>query len=105
LTVSAAGDHQVRVTGFVTVLGRRVSASADARVSAHGNVLYISPSRYDSGIRGLDWTTALLLDQRFAVQVPLDQVPFAQTVTGVQVYPDDITVSARGQDVVIDSRG
>lgn len=99
--VAAAGDQQVRFTGSVSVLGKRVSASADGRVSAHGNMLYISPSRYHSGIGALDDTTALLLDQRLSVQIPLDQVPFAQTVTGVQVRDGDITVRAEGRDVVV----
>lgn len=101
VSVSSAGNQQVRFTGSVSILGKRVSASADARVQAHGNAVYISPSRYDSGGGGLDATTALLLDQRLAVQIPLDQVPFAQTVTGVQVHDQDITVRAEGRDVVI----
>lgn len=102
VSISPAGDQQVRFTGSVSILGKRVSASADGRVDAHGNALYISPSRYDSGLGGLDSTTALLLDQRLSVRIPLDQVPFAQTVTGVQVHDQDITVRAEGRDVVID---
>jgi hypothetical protein len=102
VTVAAGGDQQVRFTGSVSILGKPVSASADGRVTAHGNTLYISPSRYHSGIGALDDTTALLLDQRLSVQIPLDQVPFAQTVTDVQVHDQDITVRAVGRDVVID---
>jgi hypothetical protein len=102
VSVSPAGDQQVRLTGSVPILGRRVSVSADARVSAHDNTLFISPSRYDSGVNALDSTTALLLGQRLAVRIPLEQVPFAQTVTGVEVHSNDITVRAEGKDVVID---
>lgn len=101
VSLSPAGDHQVRFTGTVSILGRPVSASANGRVEARGNTLYISPSRYDSGIGGIDSTTALLLDQRLAVRIPLDEVPFAQTVTGVQVHRTDITVQAEGRHVVV----
>jgi hypothetical protein len=101
VSIHPAGDQQVRFTGQVSILGRRVSASADARVRARGNTLYISPSRYDSGIGALDSTTALLLDQRLSVRIPLENVPFAQTVTGVDVHDQDITVHAAGRDVVI----
>jgi hypothetical protein len=101
VSIGPGGDQQVKFTGHVAILGKRVSASADAHAYAHGNTLYISPSRYDSGVGALDSTTALLLDQRLSVQIPLDQVPFAQTVTGVQVHDQDITVRAEGRDVVI----
>jgi len=75
-------------------------------VAARGNTLYITPSRYDSGLGALDSTTALLLGQRLTIQIPLDQVPFAQTITGVQVHDDNIVVRAEGHDVVVDpSRG
>jgi LmeA-like phospholipid-binding len=101
VSLGPAGHRQVRFTGTVDVLGEHVSASADARVRAYGNVLYISPSRVDSGVSAVDATTAALLDQRFTVQIPLDQLPFAQTVTGLQVEDGAIIVRAVGKNVTI----
>jgi hypothetical protein len=101
VSISSAGDQQVRFTGSVSVLGSQVSASADGRVAARGNTLYITPSRYDSGLGALDSTTALLLGQRLTIQIPLDQVPFAQTITGVHVNDDNIVVRAEGRDIVV----
>jgi LmeA-like phospholipid-binding len=102
VSVTSAGDQQVRFTGSVSVLGKQVSASADGRVEARGNTLYISPSRYASGIGALDSTTALLLGQRLTIELPLDKVPFAQTITGVEVRAQDIVVRAEGRNIAVD---
>jgi hypothetical protein len=101
--VGPAGHGWVRFTGSVPVLGRTVSTSAEGKVGARGDQLRITPVRWDTGVGALDRATQLLLGQRLTLEIPLQSLPFGQTITGVTAGPDGIRVQARGTDIVIES--
>ena len=98
--VAAEGD--VQLTGTVEVLGRPVSASTLAQLSAEEGALAVRPTEVDTGTT-LDPASSLLLGQRFAFLVPLDPLPFGQQVTGVESTASGLVVRARGDDVVLRS--
>jgi len=95
-----AGDGEVRLTGSATVLGRRVTAAAPARLSAEAASLAIRPSEVHTETP-LDEAGRLLLRQRFTVLVPLDVLPFGQDVDAVEVEHSGIAVRVRGEPVVL----
>lgn len=101
LSITTAGHGQVRLTGTVTVLGQQISASADAKITASGNTLEITPTQFASGIASVDNATRLLLGQRFTIEVPLQALPFGQTITRIHPTASGVAVRARGTDVLI----
>lgn len=105
VSIRPAGDGQVRFTGSVPVLGTSVSTSADAKVIARADHLEITPVRWHSGAATLDRVSELLLSQRLTLEIPLQGLPFGQTITHVAVGQSDIRVRARGSDIVITSSG
>jgi hypothetical protein len=99
VAVSAAGQGQVRITGTVQVLGQRVSAAADAIVRGRGSTLLMTPTRLATGIAGLDDASQLLLGQRFTVQIPLQSLPFGQSLGKITVQQTGVSVHASGTHV------
>lgn len=91
---------EVKVTGTVTVLGRNISASADAKASAGPGRLDIVPTSIDSGLSGLDSASRAVLGQALTVRVPLTALPFGQKLTGIDVGKANIVVHAAGTGVV-----
>lgn len=91
---------EVKVTGTVTVLGRDISASADAKVNAGPGRLDIVPASVDSGLSGLDSASRAVLGQALTVRIPLSALPFGQKLTGIDVRSGDIVVHAAGTNVV-----
>ena len=100
LRIDGAPDGEVLLTGSVEVLGRRLSASARAVVDAEGGDLAVQPTQVDTRTF-LDGTSRLLLRQRFTVVVPMDPLPFGQTLTDVETGGDHVTVDARGSGIVL----
>lgn len=101
LSIGSAGHHELRVTGSVTILGRRISASADAEVAVGKNALTVTPTQLDSGVPNLDQASRALLGHRLTIVVPLQALPFGQTVTGVTIGSRALTVHAHGRHIVI----
>ncbi|MGY2003657.1 LmeA family phospholipid-binding protein [Blastococcus sp. SYSU DS1024] len=100
LRIDGAPDGEVLLTGSVEVLGRRLSASARAVVDAEGGDLAVQPTQVDTRTF-LDGASRLLLRQRFTVVVPMDPLPFGQTLTDVETGEDHVTVEARGSGIVL----
>lgn len=105
VSIRWAGNGRVRVTGSVPVLGSRVSTSVDAKVIARRDFLQITPVRWHSGLGALDQASQLLLAQRLTIDIPLQNLPFGQTITGVTAEHDALKVQARGTDIVITRSG
>ena len=101
LKVAFARKGEVRLTGTVRVLGTSVSASADARLSFVAGALAITPTQFDLGSSGLDQASRVLLGQRFTVRIPLQALPFGQSVTRIDVARSGILVHASGRNLVI----
>lgn len=93
-------DGQVLLTATVDILGTPVSASAEAELSAQDGGIAIRPRRLQTQTP-LDSASELLLGRRFSFIVPLDPLPFGQTVTGLEVRDDGLLVQAEGTNVVV----
>ncbi|CCG05324.1 DUF2993 domain-containing protein [Blastococcus saxobsidens] len=101
LALEAADPGELRVIGAVEVLGATVEASADVALGADGGSLVVEPTRF-GGVRGLSGVSELLLGQRFTFRVPLDPLPFAQEITGVEATDSGVVVDVTGDWVVIE---
>lgn len=93
-------DNQIELTGSVLVLGRTISASTDANLSARDGNLAFNPTQLHTNTV-LDGPSKALLGQRFTVLIPLDQLPFGQQVTDIQVTQTGLLVTVRGDNVVV----
>ncbi len=101
LTVAAGEDGQsVTLTGTVTVLDRRVEASAVVGLSVSEGALRLTPRSVDTGGVRLGGTGRLLLGQRLTVVVPLG-LPFSQDLTDVRTDETGLVVRAAGDGVVL----
>ena len=100
VTVKATDANQIEVTGSVQVLGKTVSASTDANLSARDGNLAFNPTQLHTNTV-IDGPSKALLGQRFTLLVPLDQLPFGQQVTDIQVTQQGLVVAVRGDNVVV----
>ncbi|MGQ7296249.1 LmeA family phospholipid-binding protein [Quadrisphaera sp. KR29] len=105
--LSVAPDQgALRVTGTARVLGQDVSLSALVDLTAQAGGVSAVPRRLDSGSALLDRLSRSVLSglrDRLAFQVPLEQLPFSQQVTGVEVRTTGLVVSTAGQSIVVGS--
>jgi hypothetical protein len=101
LTLEAADPGELRLTGAVDVLGNTVEASADVALGADGGSLVVEPTRF-GGVADLSGVSDLLLGQRFTFRVPLDPLPFAQRVTGIEPAESGVLVDVAGDWVAIE---
>lgn len=100
LAVSAGPAGQVRITAHLSVLGRSIGVSADAKVHAVPGHLQVTPTQLDTG-SPLDAGSRALLGQRLAFDVPTSRLPFGQRVTDIRPGPNAIVVEAAGQNIVL----
>lgn len=100
VTVEAAPDGEVVLTGTAEVFGREVSASAQAVLGSEDGALSVQPTAVDTGTV-LDAASRLLLRQRFTFVVPMDPLPFGQQLTGIDAGEAGLEVEARGVGVVV----
>lgn len=98
---AAPGGRGLVVSGTVTVLDRRVTASADVTLSAADGNLKLVPGTIDTGGVTLGGTAQLLLGQRLSLTVPLGSLPFSQRLTGVEATADGLLVRAVGDGVLL----
>ncbi len=98
LTAAPAGGGRIRLAGSVRLLGRTVSASADARLAPAGGGIAVRPVRL-SRVPDLDGAFLVLLRQRFSLLIPMQVLPFGRRITGVTVEDDGLRVHASGSGV------
>lgn len=101
VSVQPVSDGVVTLTGTVQILGKPVSASADATVGSEDGALTLKPLRLRTD-SALDRASEILLGQRFTLIVPLDPLPFGQQILGIEPQQDGFHIDAGGADVVVD---
>ncbi|MGY2064792.1 LmeA family phospholipid-binding protein [Blastococcus sp. SYSU DS0619] len=101
LTLDAADPGELRVVGSADVLGSTVEASADVDLGADDGALVVEP-RELAGVPGLGRVSELLLGERFTFRVPLDPLPFAQRITGIEPTDAGVLVDVAGDWVLIE---
>ena len=100
VTLKPTPDNQIELTGSVLVLGRTISASTDVNLTARDGNLAFNPTQLHTNTV-LDGPSKALLGQRFTVLIPLDQLPFGQQVTDIEVTQTGLLVTVRGDNVVV----
>ena len=90
-----------RLTGSIQIFGRKVSASAQAGLSAEDGQISVRPTQLDTGT-GIDQASRLLLQQRFAFAVPMDPLPFGQQLTAIDQRRTGLVVEARGSKILVE---
>lgn len=100
LRVAPVPPDALRVSGTVDVLGRGVTASALAELTAQDGSLVVRPARVETAAE-LDGPSRLLLEQRLTFTVPLQSLPFGDDLTGVEVGDREVQVQAEGRGVVL----
>lgn len=100
VSMKSTPDGNVELTGSVQVLGKTVSASAEARLSSEKGMLAVHPVRLHTNTT-LDRASEILLGQRFTVLIPLDPLPFGQHITDVTVHESGIGVHASGNSIIV----
>lgn len=96
----------LRVTGTARVLGQDLSLSALVDLTAQAGGVSAVPRQLDSGSALLDRLSRSVLGglrDRLAFQVPLEQLPFSQQVTGVEARTTGLVVSTQGSAIVVGS--
>ncbi|WP_158579846.1 LmeA family phospholipid-binding protein [Geodermatophilus marinus] len=97
--VAPAGDGQVRLSGTVQALGGSYDVAARARLGAEAGALVIEPTAVETGASPEG--TELLLAERLSILVPLDPLPFGQTVTAVQPEEEALVVRTAAEGVLL----
>ena len=100
LSVTPAGAL-LRVTGSVTVLGRRVSASALSSVRLSGSSVVVSAQRFEVGNAAADRALTSGLAGRFDFVVRIGTLPYGLKLTAVRVSPDGVIATAAGTNTVL----
>ena len=100
LSLSASGDS-VRVAGTVTVLGQTFTASAHARAEVQDGTVIVTADH--AQVLGVRLPSALLpvVERGLSFALPVQNLPFGLRLTGVQVAPADLQVSAEADNVVL----
>ncbi len=98
--VEPGADGNVRLTATVELLGREISVSADAEISAADGAVAIRPTRLNTET-DLDASSEALLGRRLTVIVPMDPLPFGQQVTDIRIVDSGFVVNASGSNVVV----
>lgn len=98
--IAPSEDGAVRLTGSVRVLGKSVTASADAHIASQDGALAVFPVGLHTET-SLDKASRILLGQRFTLVIPLDPLPFGQQITGITAQNTGVVVNALGTNVVV----
>jgi hypothetical protein len=100
LSLSASGDS-VRVAGTVTVLGQTFTASAHARAQVRDGTVIVTADH--AQVQGVRLPSAVLpvVERGLSFVLPVQNLPFGLRLTGVQVTPAYLQVSAEANDVVL----
>lgn len=101
LTLDVGDDGRIGLQGSFGVLGRTVPVTAGVDLTVDGTQLRLTPYDIDTGDVTLSAAGRLLLDQRIALTVPLDGLPFGSELTGLQVTPEALLISATSTAIVL----
>lgn len=101
LSVTAAPDGLVRVTGRVTVLGRALEASALSRPRLQGAQIVVTAERFEVGSTAADAVLSRALGSRLDFRLTLGALPFGLRLTSLAAGPDGVTLGARSDGAVL----
>lgn len=101
LSVTAASDGLVRVTGRVTVLGRALEASALSRPRLQGAQIVVTAERFEVGSTAADAVLSRALGSRLDFRLTLGALPFGLRLTSLAAGPDGVTLGARSDGAVL----
>ena len=102
LTVTPAGD-QVRVSGSVQVLGRRMSASAISSVALSGASVVVTAKRFEVGHTVANRAVTAALAGRFDFVIRVGQLPYGLVMSSLRVSPDGVVATADASHTVLRS--
>lgn len=108
LRLGPAQGGLVRVTGSLTVLGVRLSASADSEVRLTGPRTVTLTARrvvLGDGRTLVGAVLTRLIGGRLDLRITLPELPFGLAVSGLVARGDGVAVTARAQDVVLGNPG
>lgn|SRR5437764_3617528 len=101
LSFGYAGAGRVHVTGGVSVLGRRITASATARMVLAGDGFSAAVDSITGGATAAAATVDRTVRRAFGVSTPLPRFPFHFTLTSVRATSAGIEVSGSASNVVL----
>jgi len=104
LSVTGTGDS-VQIAGRVTVLGQTFTASAHARVEVRDGTVVVTADH--AQVLGVRLPSAVLpvVERGLSFVLPVQNLPFGLRLTGVQVAPEELWVSAEADQVVLRKDG
>lgn len=96
--ISYASTGRVKATKSVTVAGRTLQASITTRPVLSGNTLIFTDTSI-ANLGQLGSAAGVALDQVFALDIPLSDVPFEVRATGLQVDAAGVQLDLAGSDL------
>ncbi len=94
---------RLRVTGTIEVFGEELSAVAVSRLSVVEGVLLVTAESFEVGNDLADSLLSGALEGRFDLRVPVEDLPYGLTMTGVEVGDDGVVVLAQADDTVLEA--
>lgn len=101
IQLAAAPGGEVRATGSIDVLNRRIDVDADISFGVSEGQLQLTPKQILNGGSGLGAASRLLLRQRLTFPVPMQSLPFGHQLTSVAPQGDHLAVGAVGTGIVV----
>lgn len=102
LVVEPEGDR-LRVSGTLSGFGRTVAVEALSRVEVVDGQFRVTAEQIRFGDEGAERELPQDLRLQVDLQVPVEDLPYGLVVTGVDVRPDGVVLSAQAQDVLLRS--
>ncbi|MGS0687391.1 LmeA family phospholipid-binding protein [Nakamurella sp. GG22] len=93
-------DGTVLLTGSIRLGASTVTGTAEARISAAGDAVAVTPTRLISN-NPLASLSQVLLGERFTFLIPLDPLPFGEQVTDIQVQEQGLLIRAHGDSLLV----
>lgn len=101
LRLTAEDDQQVQLSGSFDVLDQTVPVTASVELTVDGTQLRVTPSDIDTGGVALSEAGRLLLDQRIALTVPMDSLPLGSQLTGLEISPEELRITATSSEITL----
>lgn len=102
LKIRRGRPGEVRLTGEIDVLGRKLLVGARGRIDARGDHLRVTPTAFEvEGVGDLDERISTLLTEQFSIDYPIPGLPRGLVVQSVTPGPTGFIIHATGRDTVL----